>query len=475
MSDLAKSATGILGLDEVLRGGLPTGRPSLVFGGPGCGKTMLAMEFLCRGAVEYGEPGFFLSFDEQVEDLISDFTSCDFRMSQALADHRLRIEYIPAPDSRATQAGEFTLDALLVRLDRWTNEIGAKRLVLDSLDALFARFSDSLNLRHELSRVIQWTKQRGLTSIITSELHDGDPARHTMQEFASDCVILMDHRVSNQISKRRLRTIKYRGSSHGADEYPFLINQEGINVFPITSVGLESDAPESYVSSGVEGLDAMLADKGFYRGSSILVSGGAGTGKTTLAVSLALSTCRAGERSLYLSFEESTSQIVRNMASVGLDLKSCIKEGLLRISPMRPSFFGLEEHLVRIHKIIYDFKPASLIMDPITSFLPVGDQSEVRSMLTRLLDFCKMKQINVLMTSLTPGGASADLSQTEVSSIVDTWLIISYQLDKSERRRFISVHKARGLAHSNSVGLLIMSERGPQVEPLAKVPSAGGS
>ena len=369
---IQKSASGIDGLDEILHGGLPAKRPTLVSGGPGSGKTMLGMQFLCHGALQLGEPGLFISFDEEEKDIITNYESTRLKLNQAMERGLIRIEAIPLMHTMTIQTGEFTLDGFMLSLENLTNAIKAKRLVLDSMDAFSTRFGDSENLRYELARICRWTKEKGLTTILTSEVHDNLTSIYSLEEYVADCDIFLDHRVKDQISKRRLRIIKYRGSSHGADEYPFLIGKAGLRVFPITSAGLEGEASHEFVSSGVEGLDSMLDGRGYYKGSAILISGSAGSGTTTLASCLALRSCSMGSRSLYFAFEESTSQIIRNLASVGLDMSKYIDQGLLRLEPIRPSIFGLEEHLLRFHALVDEFKPDTVIVDPITNFLPIA-------------------------------------------------------------------------------------------------------
>lgn len=460
MEKLKKRPTGIQGLDEVLHGGLPNGRPTLVCGGPGCGKTILAMEFLCRGARQYNEPGLFVSFDENKTDIETNFANAGFGFAEAIAAENVRCDY-------ALEAGIFTLESFLSRLERAIDAMAAKRLVLDSLDPLFPQFSDTANLRFELSRIFQWIKEKGITAIVTNEKGEGTLTRHGLEAYVSDCVLFLDHRVSGDISKRRLRVIKYRGSSHGMDEYPFLVGENGLSMLPVTSVFLDSVAPTEFISTGIRGLDNMLAGKGYYQGSTVLISGTAGTGKSTLAGSFVQSACEQSRRSLFLAFEESTSQIVRNLGSVGVDLSTSIENGLLRVQPIRPSRFGLEEHLVRTHMLVNEFQPEVVVLDPITGFAPIGDLREITVMLTRLLDNMKGKGITTLLTSLTPGTGSDESTEVAVSSIMDTWIIIRYQRIRMERYRNIYVHKARGIGHSQGVGELVISGTGLTVSQVA--------
>ncbi len=468
-----KVCTGISGLDEITRGGLPAGRPTLLSGGPGCGKTMLAMEFICRGAMQFDEPGIFVSFEESPEDLEANFAECTFGLSAALASGKVRLKTALINHEPVVESGEYTLDGLLVRLGHWVDSVDARRLVLDSLDSLLSRFTASANLRYELSRLLQWSKDRGLTTIVTSERNDGQPQRYSLQEYISDCVILLDHRVAGQVSKRRLRVLKYRGSGHGKDEYPFLIGELGISVLPITSLGLDSLAPRDFVTSGITGIDAMLDGNGYFRGSTVLVTGAAGTGKSSLAACFAEAVCRHGGKCIYFSFEESASQLVRNMASIGIDLETSTKSGSLRVEPLRPSAFGLEEHLARVHAMVDNMQPDAVVMDPITSFTSIGDRTEVKAMLIRLFDFLKSRGITVILPSLTPGFGTDGETETAVSSLVDTWIIILFVREQGQRRRQLYIHKARGIAHSQELGELTLSTTGPAVTPYAQNAAAG--
>ena len=464
---LPKAVTGIAGLDQITRGGLPEGRPTLVCGGPGCGKTALAMEFVCRGAVEFGEPGTFVSFEESRADIEKNFASSSFGMSEALARGTLHLESVLISREQSVETGDFTLDGLLARLEWWVGRNGTRRLVLDSVDALFARFSDSANLRFEISRLFSWIRERGITAIVTAERGQAELTRRGLEEYASDCVILLDHRISEQISKRRIRIVKYRGSGHGADEYPFLIGASGVSVLPITELGLESVAPTSFMPSGIEGLDDMLAGTGFYRGSTVLISGAAGTGKSTLGARFAEHVSESGGRSLIIAFEESASQVVRNMRSIGVDLEKHVRSGAMAIEAMRPSAFGLEEHLIRVHMLVEAFHPDAVILDPITAFTSIGGRTEVKSMIIRLLDHLKGLGITIVMPSLTPGSASDEETETEVSSMVDAWIIVNFVRHRGVRRRQIYVHKARGIGHSQAVGELVFSPAGISVTPFS--------
>ena len=469
MEPLKKTATGITGLDEILEGGLPHGRPALLCGGPGCGKTLLAMEFLCRGALELDEPGLFVSFEEGLEDIEMNFASCTFGFEKALAEKRLEIISFPVSPEISIEAGDFTFDALLARLEHSLKRMGARRLALDSLRALFSRFSDTPNLRYEYARIFQWIKDQGVSAIVTTQSPERILSLHELEEYLSDCVIYMDHRITDQVSKRRIRVGKYRGSSHCADEIPFVLTSDGLSVLPITSLELEAKAPTEQISTGIGGLDRMLKGNGFYRGSTVLISGGAGTGKSTMAAAFARAACQKGDRAVYLAFEESTDQILRNMRSVAIDLEPALNKGLLRIEPIRPGRFGLEEHLVRAHTIIDRFKPKAVIVDPITSFTSIGNRIEIKSMLTRLLDYVKFSGITVFMTSLTSAKGPAEDSEAEISSIVDVWIIIQFQRAKQHRRRQLHVHKARGQAHSEETAELILSDAGIEIRTFTHI------
>lgn len=463
---LPKAQTGIHGLDDITWGGFPAGRPTLVYGGPGCGKTALAMEVLCRGSAEFGEPGLFVSFEESVPDLTVNFANCAFDLPALVAAHQVRLESVPVPDATATEAGEFTLDGLLVRLSSWLERVQAKRLVLDGLDSLMSRFKSQTTIRHEIARLFRWLRQRNLTTVVTAELGNQGLTRYGLEAYIADCVIFLDHRVQDQIAKRRLRVIKYRGSRHGKDEYPFLISEKGLSILPITTLDLEQQASTERVSSGIAGLDKMLGGKGFYRGSTILVTGVAGTGKSSLAASFAKSICQEGDRCLYLAFEEGAGQVIRNMASIGIDLQTEVDRDRLHIKPIRPSAFGLEEHLVRVHDYVRELGPKAVIMDPITSFTSVGAEHEVKAMLIRLLDYLKVHGITVILPSLTPGSGTSEETETMVSSLTDAWIVIKFQRTGGTRRREIFIHKARGLDHSEELFELQLSRSGPEIQPI---------
>jgi circadian clock protein KaiC len=460
---LPKAPTGISGLDEITGGGLPAGRPTLVCGSAGCGKTLLAMEFLARGALQYDEPGVFMSFEETAEELGANVRSLGFDLDRLAKDGKLVVDHVRVERSEIEETGDYDLEGLFVRLGFAIDSIGAKRVVLDTLESLFSGFGNESVLRAELRRLFRWLKDRGVTAVITAERGDGTLTRQGLEEYVSDCVLLLDHRVDDQLSTRRLRIVKYRGSAHGTNEYPFLIDEKGISVLPITSLGLQHAVSEERVSTGIPRLDEMLGGKGYFRGSTVLLSGTAGTGKTTLAGHFAAESAARGERCLYLAFEESPQQIVRNLGSVGLRLEPLLRKGLLRIDASRPTAFGLERHLTTIHRAIEELAPRAIVLDPITSFLSAAAPRDARAMLTRLVDFLKEQQITALFTSLTGGGE--DLEETEIglSSIVDSWLLLRDIELGGERNRTLHILKSRGMAHSNQLREYRITARGIEI------------
>jgi circadian clock protein KaiC len=469
---LPKAPTGIAGLDEITFGGVPRGRPTLVCGGAGSGKTLLAMEFLLRGAKEFGEPGVFMAFEESEEDLAQNVRSLGFRVEELIEEKKLAVDYVHVERSEIEETGEYDLEGLFLRLGTAIDEIGAKRVVLDTLESLFSGFSNPALLRAELRRLFRWLKDRGVTAVITGERGDGTLTRQGLEEYVSDCVILLDHRVNDQVSTRRMRIIKYRGTSHGTNEYPFLIDEQGISVLPLTSLGLDHPASEERISAGVPGLDAMLGGKGYYRGSSILVSGTAGTGKSSFAAHFADAACRRGERCLIFASEESPAQILRNMRSIGIDLAPWIKQGLLRIEASRPTLFGLEMHLVHMHKRVTQFDPRAVIVDPISNFTSSGSVEQVEAMLTRLIDFLKARSVTTLLINLTSGGDALERTQAGISSLIDTWVVLNDVEVGGERRRRLNVLKSRGMAHSNQVREFQITSKGIELGNGAAQPKA---
>jgi circadian clock protein KaiC len=462
---LPKSLSGIRGLDEITQGGLPRGRPTLICGSAGCGKTLLALEFLIRGAMEFGEPGVFMAFEETPEDLSQNVRSLGFDLDQLIRQKKILVDDVELDPGQIEETGEYDLEGLFIRLGDAIDSVGAKRVVLDTLEVLFGGLSNEAILRSELRRLFRWLKDRGVTAVVTGERGSGTLTRHGMEEYVSDCVILLDHRVHDQVSTRRLRIVKYRGSVHGTNEYPFLIDEDGISVLPITSANLQHDVSEERVSTGIARLDAMLGGQGYYRGTTVLISGTAGTGKTSIACSFADAACARGERCLYLSFEESEKQIVRNMRSIGLDLQRWIDRGLLRIHATRPSLYGLEMHLAKIHKVIEQFGPRLVVVDPISNFTSESTTRESHAMVTRLVDFLKTRQITSVMTNLSNTTAQS-VTQTEIgiSSIVDMWLLLRDIETNGERNRGMYVLKARGIAHSNQVREFLLTPRGIELQ-----------
>ncbi len=461
-TQLLKSPTGIQGLDEITGGGLPKGRPTLVCGSAGCGKTLLAMEFLVRGATEFDEPGVFMAFEETTNDLTQNVASLGFDLKDLIAHKKMVLDFVYIERSEIEESGEYDLEGLFIRLALAIDSIGAKRVVLDTIESLFAGLPNPLILRAELRRLFRWLKDKGVTAIITGERGNETLTRQGLEEYVSDCVIVLDHRVSEQTSSRRMRVVKYRGSTHGTNEYPFVIDEDGISVLPVTSLGLQHIVSTERIPTGVARLDAMLGGKGYYRGSSVLISGTAGTGKSSLAAHFAYATCRRGERVLYFAFEESPSQIMRNMRSIGIDLEPWVQQGLLQFHANRPSFAGLETHLAMKHKVINAFKPQVVILDPLNSFVIGDNQIEVKAMLMRLVDFLKTKQITGLFTNLTSSGAT-EHTDIAISSLIDTWLVLRTIDSGGERNRGLSILKSRGMAHSNQIREFLLTDSGVEL------------
>ena len=457
---LPKSPTGILGLDKITGGGLPLGRPTLVCGGAGCGKTLFSMEFIVRGALEFNEPGVFMAFEEKTDELAINVASLGFDLEKLQADKMIKLDHVYIERSEIEETGEYDLDGIFIRLGHAIDSIGAKRVVLDTIENLFSSLNNQAIIRAELRRLFQWLKDKNVTTIITGEKGDGTFTRQGLEEYVSDCVILLDHRVTNQISTRLLRIVKYRGSHHGTNEYPFLIDKDGISVLPVTALTLDHDVSTERVSSGIPSLDKMLGGKGFYVGSSILVSGTAGTGKTSIAGYFANETCNRGERCIYFAFEESPKQIIRNMLSISVKLQDHVDSGLLKFHASRPTLNGLEMHLVSIHKMVEEFKPRTVILDPITNLITVGSVSEVKTMLIRLIDFLQSEQITVMFTALTLNNIVNEQTDEGVSSLVDAWLLVRDIEFNGERNRGLYVMKSRGMKHSNQVREFVISDEG---------------
>jgi len=458
---LPKAPTGITGFDQITGGGLPAGRPSLVCGGAGCGKSLFSSEFLIRGIQEFGEPGVLMTFEETLDDIKKNVASLGFDVADLIARKKLYIDHVRVERNEIEENGEYDLEGIFIRLDLAIKTVGAKRVVLDTIESLFSGLTNQAILRSELRRLFGWLKERGMTTVITGERGEGQLTRQGLEEYVSDCVVLLDHRVNGQISTRRMRIVKYRGSTHGTNEYPFLIDEAGISVLPITSAGMDYDVSPERISSGLPQLDEMLGGKGFYRGSSILLSGTSGTGKSSLAAYLADVTCKRGERCLYFSFEESPAQIMRNMKSIGVDLAPHVERKLLKFHASRPTVFGLEMHLVIMHKMIEEFKPSIVILDPISNIHAAGTVSDSTNLFIRLIDFLRKRQITGFMVNLTRNDRQLlETTDEGLSSLVDTWLLLRDVEVGGERNRLMYVLKSRGTAHSNQVREFIITSKG---------------
>jgi circadian clock protein KaiC len=470
--ELAKVPSGIKGFDVITGGGLPQGRPALVSGGPGCGKTLFAMEFIIRGITDYNEPGVFVAFEEKIDDLKKNFQSLGFDLEDLIKQKKLILDHIFIDRTEIEETGEYDLEGLFIRLGAMIDEVGAKRIAIDTLEAIFSGFCNEAILRSEIRRLFLWLKGRGITAVVTGERGERTITKFGLEEYVADCVITLDHRITNQIATRRLRIIKYRGTVHGTDEYPFLISADGISVLPITSMSLSHVATKERIGSGIPRLDTMLGGKGYYRGSSILVSGQAGTGKTSISATFAEAACRRGEKCLFMIFEESESQITRNMKSIGINFDPWVKKGLLKFHAVRPTAYSLEMHLSMMIKLIEDFEPQVIAIDPISNLYPIGDDIQVRSMLMRLIDYAKSNVITALFTNLSSDEATnayaLESTQMHVSSLMDTWLILKNIEGNGERNRVFSIAKARGLSHSNQIREFILTDRGIQLIDLYK-------
>lgn len=456
---IRKAPTGIHGLDEITHGGLPYGRPTLICGSAGCGKTLLAMEFLVRGAVEFDEPGVFFAFEETAEELTQNVRSLGFDLNELSAQDKLSLEHIHIDRGEIEEAGEFDLEGLFIRLGLAIDAIGAKRVVLDTLETLFAAFTNEAILRSELRRLFRWLKDRGVSAVITAERGDGTLTRQGLEEYVSDCVILLDHRVTDQLSTRRLRVVKYRGTPHGTNEYPFLIDENGFSVLPVSSLGLEHAVATDRISTGIPRLDTMLAG-GPYRGTSVLISGTAGTGKSSISATMAAESARRGERCLYFSFEESPAQILRNMRSIGLELAPYVDQDILRIVSTRPTLHGLEMHLASMYRHIRDFAPRLVVVDPVSNFISAGNSADAQAMLLRLIDLLKSQRITAVLVSLINGGSALEATNQSISSLIDTWILLRDIELGGERNRGIHVLKSRGSAHSNQIREFLLTCEG---------------
>ncbi len=460
---LLKSLTGIQGFDEITAGGLPAGRPTLICGEAGCGKTLFSMEFLVRGAVLYDEPGVFMSFEESENELVTNVASLGFDLRHLISDKKILLDHVQVERSEIQETGEYDLEGLFIRLNHAIDSIGAKRVVLDTIESLFAGLNNQMILRAELRRLFRWLKNKGVTVVITGERGEGKLTRQGMEEYVSDCVIVLDHRIIEQVSTRRLRIVKYRGSSHGTNEYPFLIDEDGFSVMPITSLRLDQEVSTERISSGMSQLDEMLGGRGFYRGSTILVSGTAGTGKSSMSAHFAEEACKRGEKVLFFAYEESNKQIIRNMNAIGIDLQPWVAKGLLRFQATRPTFFGIEMHLAMMHREIIKFQPQVVIVDPLNSFVSQNFEMDAKALAVKLIDFLKSKQITGYFTSLTSGEY---LEQTNIfiSSLIDTWILLRDIELNGERNRGIHILKSRGMAHSNQIREFIITNEGIRLE-----------
>jgi circadian clock protein KaiC len=466
---IVKVPTGIVGFDQITGGGLPAGRATLICGGAGCGKTLFALEFLIRGAVSHDQPGVFVAFEETTDELIGNAASLGFDLAGLIDDKKVAIDFIKIDRSEIEETGEYDLEGLFVRLGHAIDSVGAKRIVLDTVEALFGGFTNEALLRSELRRLFRWIKDRGLTVVITAEQGKGTLTRYGLEEYVSDCVINLDNRVADQVSTRRLRVVKYRGSAHGSNEYPFLIDEQGISVLPVTGLGLDYPVVEDRVPTGVAALDDMLEGGGYFRASSVLVSGTAGTGKSSLAAHFVDASCRRKERTLYFAMEESAAQVVRNMRSIGIDLEVWQNKRLLQIHAARPTVFGLEMHLVTMHKAIERFSPRAVVIDPISSLMAAGNAFEVKSMLVRLFDYLKMKGITCVVTSLI-SGPGLDETDIGISSLIDTWFQLRDIEIAAERTRGLYLVKSRGMGHSNQVREFLITAKGVDLVPVAVGP-----
>ena len=463
-SEIQKTPTGISGLDDITNGGLPQGRPTLVSGGPGSGKTLLGVSFLVNGAQQFAEPGVLMTFEENAQELAQDVRSLGYDLDTLVAQKKLIVDYIHVDRSEIEETGEYDLEGLFVRLEHAIRQIGAKRVMLDTIETLFGGLKDTGVLRAELRRLFRWLRDHEITAVVTAERGDQMFTRQGLEEYITDAVISLDHRVHEQISTRRIRVVKYRGSTHGTNEYPFLINRDGITVLPVTSLLLEHEATNERVSTGLPDLDAMLGGKGYYRASTVLMSGTAGTGKTTLAAHFVGAACARGEKCLYFLFEESPQQMIRNMRAAGIDLQRWHDKGLLKFHADRPNRHGLETHLLEMHQAVEILDPDIVVMDPITNLMSVGTQTDVRAMLTRVIDFLKTRGVTALFTSLATSASSLEATEAIISSLMDTWILVAINEEERKRNRWLYVLKSRGMPHSNDVRAFDIGDGGVNIQ-----------
>ena len=475
-NQLTKCLTGIDGFDAITYGGIPKNRVTLICGGTGTGKTLLGIDFLINGVEDYNEPGVFMSFEETDDELYKDVASLNLDLAGLVSQKKIILDYVLLERGDIQEKGEFNLEGIFIRLEHAIDSIGAKRVVIDSVESLFAGVTDAGILRLEVKRLFRWLKTKNVTTILTGELREGSYTRHGLEEYISDCIILLDNRVREQISTRRIRVIKYRGSNHGTNEYPFVIDKDGLSVIPITSAGLDQPGVKERISTGIPSLDKLFQGGGYTRGSTVLASGTAGTGKTSLAVAFAVQSCKRGERCLFLSYEESAGQLIQNMSSIGFHLQPLVNKGLLKVVSTRPSFFGLETHLLDLYKILAEFKPKAVVIDPLTSLIGQGDPFEIQSMLTRMIDALKSRGITGFFTSLVSSTAPNDTSgEIGVSSLIDTWIIVRELEENQGKRRIRGIYivKSRGMGHSSDVHKLILSDDGLKLEPMDTDANAG--
>ena len=457
---LGKSPSGIKGLDEITGGGLPTGRPTLICGAAGCGKTLMAAEFVVRGAAQYNEPGAIILFEETAEELTANMRSIGYDLDAMQSQGQLALDFIRVDPAELIETGSYDLEGLFIRIGHAIDSVGAKRVALDTIETLFSDIANHAILRAELRRLFRWLKDRGVTAVITGERGEKALTRYGLEEYVADCVILLDHRIVDQVSTRRLRVVKYRDSAHGTNEYPFLIGARGISVLPITSLTLDHEVFSERVSTGINGLDMMLGGAGVYRGSSLLISGTPGTGKSSIAAAFVDAACARGERAILFAYEESRNQLVRNMQSIGIKLQRWIDKGLLQIEATRPTLQGLEQHLVHMYNLVSEFKPSVVAVDPISNLTSHQNDADLSLTLMRLIDFLKTQGTTALFTSLNAESTNTPGSQLGVSSLMDSWLWLNNIAFNGERTRTLQVLKSRGMPHSNQVREFVFSNHG---------------